>query len=81
MGSGSVGVAAMKLGRRFLGNDLNPEAVQIASQRLREVGALSVGRVPPKAGAAKADPPNADAEPMQPDLLDSTALNSTAPRT
>jgi site-specific DNA-methyltransferase (adenine-specific) len=35
MGSGSVGVAAVRLGRRFLGNDLNPEAVQIAAQRLR----------------------------------------------
>lgn len=38
MGSGSVGVAAARLGRRFLGNDLNPEAVQIAAQRLRDVG-------------------------------------------
>src|SRR5687767_10593261 len=34
MGSGSVGVAALKLGRSFLGNDLNPEAVQITAQRL-----------------------------------------------
>ena len=34
MGSGSVGVAALKLGRRFAGNDLNPDAVQIAGQRL-----------------------------------------------
>jgi site-specific DNA-methyltransferase (adenine-specific) len=41
MGSGSVGVAAARLGRRFLGNDLNPEAVHIASQRLRELGAVS----------------------------------------
>ena len=30
MGSGSVGVAALKLGRRFIGTDLNPEAVQLA---------------------------------------------------
>ena len=73
MGSGSVGVAATKLGRRFLGNDLNPEAVQIAARRLSEVGAFSVGRVPPETGAAKADPPNADAEAIQPDLLDSAA--------
>jgi site-specific DNA-methyltransferase (adenine-specific) len=43
MGSGSVGVAALRLGRRFLGNDLNAEAVRIASQRLREFGE---GRVP-----------------------------------
>src|SRR5687768_13301801 len=40
MGSGSVGVAAARLGRRFLGNDLNPEAVQIAAQRLRDFGAV-----------------------------------------
>ena len=44
MGSGSVGVAASRLGRRFLGNDLNPEAVRIAAHRLREFGE---GRVPP----------------------------------
>src|SRR5688572_14831178 len=43
MGSGSVGVAAVRLGRRFLGNDLNPEAVQLASRRLREYG---TGREP-----------------------------------
>src|SRR4029077_11499499 len=29
MGSGSVGVAAAKLGRGFLGNDINPEAVRV----------------------------------------------------
>ena len=45
MGSGSVGIAALRLGRRFLGNDLNPEAVRIAAQRLREFGE---GRVPPE---------------------------------
>jgi len=38
MGSGSVGVAAAMLGRRFSGNDLNPEAVQVATQRLRACG-------------------------------------------
>jgi site-specific DNA-methyltransferase (adenine-specific) len=38
MGSGSVGVAALKLGRRFLGTDLNPEAVQLTAGRLREFG-------------------------------------------
>ena len=43
MGSGSVGVAAARLGRRFLGNDLNPDAVRIAATRLREFGE---GRVP-----------------------------------
>jgi site-specific DNA-methyltransferase (adenine-specific) len=43
MGSGSVGVAAAKLGRRFLGNDVNPEAVRHAAERLRPFGA---GREP-----------------------------------
>jgi len=43
MGSGSVGVAAAKLGRRFLGNDLNRDAVRLAAQRLRSFGA---GREP-----------------------------------
>ena len=38
MGSGSVGVAALKAGRRFLGNDLNPEAVRLSATRLRESG-------------------------------------------
>ena len=59
MGSGSVGLAAARLGRRFLGNDLNPEAVKIASQRLRECGE---GRVPPQIAAMPDE---------QPDLLDS----------
>ena len=34
MGSGSVGVAALKLGRRFWGNDLSGEALQVARSRL-----------------------------------------------
>ena len=29
-------------GRRFIGNDLNPEAVRLASDRLREFGASRV---------------------------------------
>jgi site-specific DNA-methyltransferase (adenine-specific) len=62
MGSGSVGIAAAKLGRRFLGNDLNPEAVRIAAQRLREFGE---GRVPADIAA--------EPQPDQPDLLDSIA--------
>jgi site-specific DNA-methyltransferase (adenine-specific) len=64
MGSGSVGMAAVRLGRRFLGNDLNPEAVRIAAQRLREFGE---GRVPPDAALE---------QPEQPDLLDSIAPRS-----
>ena len=65
MGSGSVGVAAVKLGRRFLGNDLNPEAVQIAARRLRELGAT---------GTAPVAPP--ETEPTQADLLGSVATRS-----
>jgi len=52
----------VKLGRRFLGNDLNPEAVRIAAHRLREFGE---GRVPADIAA--------DPRPDQPDLLDSIA--------
>jgi site-specific DNA-methyltransferase (adenine-specific) len=61
MGSGSVGVAALRHGRRFLGNDLNPEAVQIAERRLREL----VGGAPRST--------TADAQPGQADLLDAIA--------
>jgi len=42
MGSGSVGVAALRLGRRFVGNDINPDAVQLANQRLLELGSGQV---------------------------------------
>jgi site-specific DNA-methyltransferase (adenine-specific) len=38
MGSGSVGVAALRAGRRFLGNDLNPEAVRLSAARLLGLG-------------------------------------------
>ena len=38
MGSGSVGVAALKGSRRFLGNDLNPEAVRLSATRLHQFG-------------------------------------------
>jgi DNA modification methylase len=39
MGSGSVGVAAARNGRDFLGNDLCAEAIDIARKRLLELGA------------------------------------------
>lgn len=39
-GSGSVGVAAVRAGRDFLGNDLCGEAVDIARQRLRDEGGV-----------------------------------------
>src|SRR5829696_758176 len=38
MGSGSVGVAALRHGRRFLGTDLNPQAVRLTADRLRQFG-------------------------------------------
>jgi site-specific DNA-methyltransferase (adenine-specific) len=58
MGSGSVGVAAARLGRTFRGNDLNPEAVRIAGQRLRAFGEGREPALPPA---------------RQPDLLESVA--------
>ena len=39
MGSGSSGVAAVGLGRSFMGNDLCAEAIDITRQRLLEAGA------------------------------------------
>jgi site-specific DNA-methyltransferase (adenine-specific) len=38
MGSGSVGEAALRLKRRFIGTDLNPDAVQLTGQRLSQFG-------------------------------------------
>jgi site-specific DNA-methyltransferase (adenine-specific) len=38
MGSGSVGVAALRAGRRFRGTDLNPEAVRLSAERMRQYG-------------------------------------------
>jgi site-specific DNA-methyltransferase (adenine-specific) len=70
MGSGSVGVAAVRAGRRFLGNDLNPEAVRIAAQRLSEFGA---GRVPPEAAG--------EPQHSQADLLDALTSTRTSTRT
>ena len=71
MGSGSVGVAALRLGRRFLGNDLNPEAVAIADKRLRDLGGAA------SAVAAPSDPAR---EPGQADLLDGLFTAHTAHR-
>src|SRR4051812_48036979 len=44
MGSGSVGVAALHAGRRFCGTDLNPDAVRMSVDRLRQFGE---GHAPP----------------------------------
>jgi site-specific DNA-methyltransferase (adenine-specific) len=38
MGSGSIGEAALKNGRRFLGTDLNAVAVRVTSERLQKFG-------------------------------------------
>ena len=38
MGSGSVGEAALKNGRRFLGTDVNPAAVRVTGERLQKFG-------------------------------------------
>jgi site-specific DNA-methyltransferase (adenine-specific) len=38
MGSGSTGVAALELGRSFLGNDLSAQALALAEPRLRPLG-------------------------------------------
>jgi site-specific DNA-methyltransferase (adenine-specific) len=43
MGSGSVGIAALATGRRFAGCDLNPEAVRLTADRLRQFGS---GHIP-----------------------------------
>ena len=40
MGSGSTGVAALKLGRRFTGNDVADDAVKLARQRLLDAGGV-----------------------------------------
>jgi site-specific DNA-methyltransferase (adenine-specific) len=53
MGSGSVGVAATRLGRTFLGNDVCAEAVDITRSRLRDAGGLELGAVPVASGAGQ----------------------------
>ena len=47
MGSGSVGVAAARRGRRFLGTDVNPEAVRLSERRLLEFGSGTAPRALP----------------------------------
>jgi site-specific DNA-methyltransferase (adenine-specific) len=65
MGSGSVGIAATRLGRRFLGNDLNPEAVEIAAARLSQLEGAAAA---PSAAPAREAAPS---QPDQPNLLES----------
>lgn len=59
MGSGTTGVAALKLGRRFIGIEQNPEYFAIACRRLRE--------------AADADRMFQAEQPLQADLLGAAA--------
>jgi site-specific DNA-methyltransferase (adenine-specific) len=59
MGSGSVGVAALEAGRRFIGTDLNREAVRLTTDRLRALV--------PEPSAAAADAPR---EPEQLGFID-----------
>ena len=44
MGSGSAGVAALRNGRDFYGNDLCVEAVDITRRRLADVGGRELER-------------------------------------
>lgn len=48
-GSGSVGVAALKLGRSFIGTDLNPEAIRVSTERLQQLGGEQPGARPTSA--------------------------------
>jgi site-specific DNA-methyltransferase (adenine-specific) len=49
MGSGSVGVAALKQGRRFVGTDINPAAVRLTAERLSDFGS---GKLPEELAAS-----------------------------
>ncbi len=48
-GSGTVGVVALGLGRRFLGIELNPESVELATRRIEEDAPL-FNRIPQEVG-------------------------------
>ena len=52
MGSGSTGVAAVRNGRNFAGNDLCTEAIEIARARLVELGAREAALERPASGSA-----------------------------
>ena len=42
MGSGSVGLASIQMGRHFLGNDISPDAVEAVRRRLLSAGAAEL---------------------------------------
>ncbi len=52
MGSGSSGVAALKLGRRFSGNDVAGEALELARARLSQAGGVEGALLPPRQAEA-----------------------------
>lgn len=53
VGSGSAGLAAVKLGRDFVGADICEEAIQISKTRCREVGAIERAGAPARNGEAQ----------------------------
>jgi site-specific DNA-methyltransferase (adenine-specific) len=53
MGSGSSGVAAVRAGRDFMGNDLCEEAVAISRIRLQDAGAAAAGPLARPASASQ----------------------------
>lgn len=55
MGSGTTQAAAMKLGRRFIGADINLGAVQITSKRLIQVGRALEAQPPVQKGLGEVE--------------------------
>ncbi len=51
MGSGSTGVAALKLDRRFAGNDISPDALSLSRQRLGMAEPAAADAGPGESGA------------------------------
>lgn len=45
MGSGSTGIASVKLGRNFYGNDVSENSIEISKKRLLAEGALEITHV------------------------------------
>jgi len=50
MGSGSVGIASLKLGRHFMGTDINTEATRVAGKRLAQFGVAREAMDAPRTG-------------------------------
>jgi site-specific DNA-methyltransferase (adenine-specific) len=56
IGSGSVGVAAAKLGRQFAGTDVCAEAIEISRERLVDAGAVPGSASRPDGSSVSAEP-------------------------